>query len=102
MMGSMGLCHEGYAAIGDDIDSHDISEFQLSARHEIRQREDDIPLDGPLQMASPVLRARTLGQQKAFDAFRAIEDKFVRARSAYDAPVHRPQFNVQEPPRMLR
>ena len=93
--GVLGFLHEHERAFRTHVDADEVPQLDLSGGNQVGQLEDDMPLDGALEVPCAIFRISPLVQQEAFHLGRATENELVHCRRHQNALLHHAQFDFQ-------
>src|SRR5271157_6059017 len=87
---------EGHSAATIAVDPDEISQLYLPGCDQVRQRKNNMPLDGPLQVTRAILHIRSLAYQKLFYRGRATEYELVIAGGSKNALLHHSKLDFED------
>src|SRR6476646_3560510 len=100
--GVLGFLHEHERALRTHVNADEVPQLDLSGSDQIGQLEDDMPLDGALEVPCAIFRISPLVQQEAFHLGRATEDELVHRRRHQNALLYHAQLDFQNLLEMFR
>src|SRR5271157_3276483 len=87
---------EGHSAATIAVDPDEISQLYLPGRDQVRQRKNNMPLDGPLQMTSAILHVGPLADQELLYRSRATKYELAIAGGLKNSLLQHSQFNFED------
>src|SRR5208337_2901983 len=93
---TLGFLDEGHSTATIAVDADEISQLYLPGCHQVRQRKNKMPLDGPLQVTRAILHVRSLADQEFLYRGRATEYELVIADSLKNPLLQHSKFDFED------
>src|SRR5271165_4445509 len=93
---SFSFFDEGHSTVTIAVDADEVSQLHLPGCDQVRQRENNMTLDGPLQVTSAILHVGPLADQELLYRSRAAEYELVIAGGLQNALLQHSQLDLED------